>query len=83
MVIERFKERGAKQVGERFKQKGRMLPEGVTYIESWMDPSGAFCYQIVDSPNRELLDEWMSGWDDLVQFEVVPVVRSEEFWRKE
>jgi hypothetical protein len=82
MVIERFKERGAKLVGERYEQKGRMLPDGVTYIESWMDPSGAFCYQIVDSPNQELLNAWMSRWDDLVEFEVVPVLRSEEYWKK-
>ncbi len=59
-----------------------MLPEGVTYQASWMDPAGAFCYQIMEAANAELMSEWTRRWDDLVEFEIVPVVTSEEFWRK-
>lgn len=91
MVIERFREdpdsgrtwqATTALVGERFKQKGRMLPEGVTYVESWMEPDGTKCFQIMEAANRELLDKWMSGWNDLVEFEVVPVVTVEKFWEK-
>ncbi|MFZ0818661.1 MAG: DUF3303 family protein [Candidatus Acidiferrales bacterium] len=82
MVIERYKHGDAKLVGERFKQKGRMLPEGVVYHASWMTPDGATCYQLMEAPNRESLNEWTSKWDDLVEFEIVPVVTSAEFWKE-
>jgi len=57
-----------------------MLPEGVTYHASWMDSAGARCFQIMEAPNPELLNAWASRWDDLVEFEIVPVLTSLEFW---
>lgn len=80
MVIERFKKGDFKSVGERFRRQGRMLPEGVAYHASWVDSVGARCFQILETVSPELLKEWMSRWDDLVEFEVVPVVTSMEFW---
>jgi hypothetical protein len=82
MVIERFKGGDSKLIGERFKQKGRMLPEGVTYHASWMEPHGARCFQIMEAANAALLKEWVGRWKDLVEFEIVPVATSEEFWKK-
>jgi hypothetical protein len=80
MVIEHFKSGSLALIGERFKQSGRMLPEGVTYHASWVEPSGARCFQIMEAATPELLQEWVKHWDDLVDFEIVPVQISPEFW---
>jgi hypothetical protein len=80
LVIERFKNGDPQPVGERFQRMGRMMPEGLTYISSWVGTNGSCCYQIMESPGAELLDEWISHWQDLVDFEVVPVLTSADFW---
>ena len=80
MVIERFKNGDAGQVGERFRRTGRMLPEGVAYHASWVDSAGSVCFQIMEAPRREALDPWIARWADLVDFEVVLVQTSAEFW---
>jgi hypothetical protein len=80
MVIERFRNGDAKPIGERFKQSGRMLPEGLTYQASWVDTTGSRCFQIMGAARPELLDAWVSRWDDLMDFEIVPVLTSAEFW---
>jgi Protein of unknown function (DUF3303) len=80
MVIERFKNGDARAVGERFKLRGRMLPEGVTYHASWVDAAGTCCYQVMESAEPGLLKAWMGFWEDLVEFEVVPVTASADFW---
>jgi hypothetical protein len=82
MVIEHFKNGDFKSVGERFRLSGRMLPEGVTYHGSWMDTHGTRCFQIMEAPDAESLTPWVQRWDDLVDFEIVPVVTSGEFWSK-
>ncbi|HKC66114.1 MAG TPA: DUF3303 family protein [Pyrinomonadaceae bacterium] len=82
MVIERFKGGDPNAVGERFRTQGRMLPEGVEYKSSWMDSSGARCFQIMEAPNQDLLNEWVARWEDLVEFEIVPVVTSSDFWAR-
>ena len=80
MVIEQFKNGNARAVGERFKESGRMMPEGVTYHASWVDPTGPRCFQIMEAPGPELLDIWTARWRDLVDFEIVPVLTSHDFW---
>ena len=80
MVIERFKD--AKAIGERFKACGRMLPENVTYHSSWVDSAGTRCFQIMEAPAPESLNPWIGRWNDLVEFEIVPVLTSAEFWAK-
>ena len=80
MVIERFKQGNPQAVGARFHTRGRMLPEGVTYQASWMEGTGSRCYQIMEAPNREALNPWIHSWQDLVDFEIVPVLTSAEFW---
>ncbi len=85
MIIEHFKAGAVKDVYQRFDQKGRMMPEEVTYINSWVETNFNRCYQVMESPNRELLDEWISNWQDLVEFEVIPVMTSAEarqHWQK-
>jgi uncharacterized protein DUF3303 len=80
MVIERFKHGDAKAIGERFQRSGRMLPDGVTYHASWVDSGGTRCFQIMEAPRLESLNTWVSRWDDLIDFEVVPVLTSADFW---
>ncbi len=80
MVIERFKNGDPKPVGARFWRDGRMLPEGVTYHTSWIDPSAGKCFQIMEAPSLEILNEWVRRWEDLVDFEIVPVLTSAEYW---
>lgn len=80
MIIETFRGGNAATIGERFRLKGRMLPEGVTYQASWMDPKRMRCFQIMEAPNLEAIEEWMNRWSDLVDFEVIPVQTSAEFW---
>ena len=80
MVIERFRNGDPQPVGERFREKGRMLPEGVLYQASWVDPATAECYQVMEAPNLESLSEWTRRWDDLVDFDIVPVLTSAEYW---
>ncbi len=80
MVVERFRDGDPAPVGERFRAHGRMMPDGVNYGSSWIDPAGMRCFQIVDAPSREALDAWLARWDDIVDFEVVEIVDPAEFW---
>ena len=80
MVIETFRGGDPTAVGERFALRGRMLPEGVTYEASWMEASGARCYQLMHAVSADALQPWIAAWDDLVEFEVVPVLPSADFW---
>ena len=78
MVIERFKPGKVKDMYKRFDEKGRMAPDGVTYVNSWIDEHVNICYQVMESPSREKLNEWIDKWEDLVEFEVIPVITSAE-----
>ena len=80
MVIERFRADCTKAIGERFRQHGRLLPEGVTYHASWVDPSGSRCFQLMEAPDPGSVRPWMERWGDLIEFEVVPVLTSGDFW---
>jgi hypothetical protein len=78
MVVEHFRNGQAAPVYRRFKQRGRMAPEGVTYISSWVTDNLATCYQLMETADRTLLDEWTRNWSDLVEFEVHAVITSQE-----
>jgi hypothetical protein len=82
IVIERFKHGDPKPIGERFRCNGRMLPEGVTYHASWVDSAGNRCFQVMEAPQLDSLAPWVSHWNDLVDFEIVPVLTSADFWSK-
>ena len=82
MVIEQFKNEDPKPIRERFFREGRMLPEGVVYHASWIDPANARCFQIMEAKNLEALDAWAGRWSDLVDFEIVPVTASQDYWAK-
>lgn len=76
MVIERFRNGDAAPVYARFRERGRLAPDGVKYITSWVDSTFQSCFQVMESESRTLLDEWIANWEDLVDFEVFPVVDS-------
>ena len=78
MVIEHFRNGEAAPVYRRFKERGRMAPDGLTYVSSWVDENLATCYQLMETADRVLLDEWIQNWKDLVEFEVHPVIPSQE-----
>jgi hypothetical protein len=82
MVIETFKDGNGSGVGERFRQKGRMLPDGVRYQASWMEASGKRCFQVMAAENSALIDKWASQWKDLVDFEIVSIETSDEYWAR-
>ncbi|HEX8116190.1 MAG TPA: DUF3303 family protein [Pyrinomonadaceae bacterium] len=78
MVIERFggRERAA-EVYRRFRERGRMAPEGLRYVASWVEEDFGRCFQLMECEDPGLLREWAAHWEDLVEFEFVPVVTSE------
>jgi hypothetical protein len=78
MVIEHFRNGDAAPVYQRFRERGRMAPEGLDYIASWVTPDLTRCYQVMETPDRALLDQWMANWSDLVEFEVHPIITSKE-----
>jgi hypothetical protein len=78
MVIERFRNGDAVPVYRRFRDCGRLAPAGLTYVDSWVSAGLTTCYQLMESPDRALLEQWIARWSDLVDFEVVPVMTSAE-----
>jgi len=78
MVIEHFRGGDAVPVYARFRERGRLAPEGLTYVNSWVTADLTRCYQVMACDDRALLDAWLARWSDLVDFEVVPVVTSAE-----
>ena len=73
MVVERFREGCFDAVYERFHTMGRMLPEGLNYLNSWPNRDHNICYQLMETNDGALFDEWTSKWDDLTDFEIVPI----------
>ena len=78
MVLERFRNGDAAPVYERFRERGRLAPDGLAYIESWVDAELQCCYQIMETDDPALLERWMQQWCDLVEFEVHEVITSDE-----
>ncbi|MFN7923033.1 MAG: DUF3303 family protein [Bryobacteraceae bacterium] len=78
MVIENFKGGDAVPVYRRFRDRGRMAPEGVTYVSSRVDAELTRCFQLMETHDRGLLDSRVANWSDLVDFEIVPVMTSKD-----
>jgi hypothetical protein len=76
MVIERFKD--AEAVYSRVREKGRMLPEGLRYVGSWVEANYERCFQLMECDDASLFQKWIIQWQDLVDFEIIPVVESEQ-----
>jgi hypothetical protein len=80
MVIEHFRNGDPRPVRERFMSSGRLLPPGVAYHASWIDAARARCFQLMEADDAAALEPWVSAWSDLVDFDIVPVLTSAEFW---
>lgn len=78
MVIETYRNQDPVPVYRRFRDRGRLAPEGLQYVSSWVDEKLERCFQIMEAPDRRLLEEWIGRWSDIVDFEVYPVISSRE-----
>ena len=78
MVIETYRDGDATPVYHRFRAHGRMAPDGLRYVSSWVDEPLARCWQVMETDDRALLDAWIANWSDIVDFEVIPVLTSAE-----
>jgi hypothetical protein len=78
MVLEYFRHPDATPVYERFRQRGRLAPDGLRYVSSWVTSDLTRCYQVMECDDRALLDQWIDAWRDIVDFEVFPVITSAE-----
>jgi uncharacterized protein DUF3303 len=76
MVIEHFRDGDPVPVYRRFRDRGRLAPDGLTYVASWVEASMARCYQVMETADRALLDQWLANWADIVEFEVCEVITS-------
>jgi hypothetical protein len=76
MVVERFKD--ARAVYRRVLEKGRMLPEGLKYVRSWVEADYRRCFQLMECDDASLFQKWVIQWQDLVDFEIIPVIKSEQ-----
>lgn len=78
MIVEYFKNKDPIPVYRRFRKHGRLTPEGLKYISSWVDEKMQLCFQLMETDDRRLIDEWISNWSDIIDFEVFPVILSKE-----
>jgi len=78
MVIEHFRPGSAPEVYRRFRERGRMAPEGLRYVASWVDMDYKRCFQVMETDDEALFKQWTANWSDLVDFEIVPVRTSAE-----
>jgi hypothetical protein len=78
MIIEHFKNEDAIPVYRRFRDRGRLAPDELKYVASWVDENLKRCFQLMETDHPQYLDEWIASWTDLVDFEVYPVISSKE-----
>jgi hypothetical protein len=76
MVVERFTPEAAGEIYRRLRRGGRSLPDGLRYVDSWVRADLRGCFQLMECEDPEALQEWISGWGDLAEFEIVPVTDS-------
>ncbi len=76
MVIEQFKD--APAIYQRLRERGRLMPEGLYYVDSWISQDLTQCFQLMEAESRELFDEWIANWSDLMDFEVVLTITSNQ-----
>jgi hypothetical protein len=78
MIVEHFRGGDTLPVYRRFREQGRLMPEGLRYVSSWITDDFRRCFQVMECEDRRLLEEWMARWKDLMEFEVIPVITSAE-----
>jgi hypothetical protein len=78
MIVERFRNDDPIPVYRRFRDRGRLAPDGLQYISSWVDEKFEHCFQIMETADRKLLDQWITNWIDIVEFKVFEIMSSKE-----
>jgi len=78
MVIEKFRNNDVRAVYERIREHGRMLPAGLKYVDSWVETNLQRCFQVMECEDPRLFQEWVARWQDLVDFEITPIVPSKQ-----
>ena len=78
MVVERFKDRDAVAIYRRVQESGRTLPDGLRYVGSWVEVNFDRCFQLMECDDLRLIQQWVLHWRDLAEFEIVPVLSSQE-----
>lgn len=78
MVVEQFRNQDAKAIYRRLSEKGRMMPEGLTFVSSWVAADLSRCFQLMECGDVSLFQKWIAEWSDLMQFEIVPVIPGKE-----
>jgi len=78
MVVERFKNNDAVPIYRRFHERGRMMPAGLEYLSSWVDEKMERCFQLMETEDPSLFEQWIANWKDLADFEIFPVMTSRE-----
>jgi hypothetical protein len=78
MIVEHYLNKDPLPIYRRFRDHGRLAPEGLQYVSSWVDDKLERCFQLMETHDPRLLDEWISKWSDIVSFEVYPVLSSKE-----
>ena len=78
MVVEHFKQGKTKEIYRRLQERGRMMPEGLKYLDSWISADFNRCWQLMECDDPRLFQEWVLQWQDLFELEIIPVVSSQE-----
>lgn len=78
VIVERFRGGDPVPVYRRFRDRGRLAPDGLQYVNSWVSEDLTCCYQVMECEDRALLDQWLANWSDIVDFEVIPAISSAE-----
>ena len=78
MVVETFRNQDAKSAYRRFRDMGRVMPDGLSYVGSWTTADLSRCFQLMETDDVTLLQSWVADWSDLVEFEIVPVVQGKD-----
>jgi hypothetical protein len=78
MVIEKFKNNDALAVYRRFRERGRMMPDGLEYVGSWIEANFDRCFQLMECDDPRKFQQWVIQWRDLMDFEIVPVLSSKD-----
>ena len=78
MIVEHFKDGDPRPIYRRFREHGRLAPEGLNYVSSWADEKLQRCFQLMETDDVAHLNEWIANWSDIVEFEVYPVISSKE-----
>jgi len=78
MIIEHFRDGDPLPIYRRLRDEGRLVPQGLRYVASWVTEDHRRCFQVMECEDRALLTQWTARWEDLIEFEVIPVVTSAE-----